>query len=144
MSAQLDALRNKVQRILADEFGTIEVDKDGDFTLRHQSARVFVRCVDWGDDETIVSVFAPILEGVPATPELFRWIAIEGSTYFFGHMSATEADDGIRVGFSHTLLGDYLDAKELITAVVGVLSTGNDLDDEMQTKFGGRRFHEDG
>ena len=42
--------------------------------------------------------------------------------------------------FSHTLLGDYLDPEELRSAIGAVATTGNDLDDEVQDRFGGERW----
>jgi hypothetical protein len=41
---------------------------------------------------------------------------------------------------SHTLLGDYLDEKELETAMWGVLGAADTWDDELQQKFGGKRW----
>lgn len=142
MTAALDALKGKVQRMLTDEFGTIQVDKDGDFTLRHESARVFVRCLGW-HDKTIVRVFSPFLHGIPASAELFKYAATE--SWVFGHVSVNE-DPGsgeLELSYSHTLLGDYLDAEELKTAVLAVIFTANEIDDELQAKYGGQRFHED-
>ena len=52
-----------------------------------------------------------------------------------------EGDEGITVTFSHNLLGDYLDAEELMYAVGGVASSADELDDELVAKFGGRTFH---
>jgi hypothetical protein len=41
------------------------------------------------------------------------------------------------------LLGDYLDEAELAYAVAWLLGTANKADDELQSRFGGLRFHED-
>lgn len=41
---------------------------------------------------------------------------------------------------SHTLLGDYLDEQELRHGVMGILSAANECDDELQKKFGGKRW----
>ena len=47
------------------------------------------------------------------------------------------------LGFSQRLLGDYLDEEELTHTVVAIAGTADILDDELQAKFGGKRFHED-
>ena len=143
MAAQIDALRGKVQRILTEKLGTVEIDKDGDFTVRHESTRAFVSCREWGD-KTLVVVHAPFLGDVPPSPELFKYVATEGGLYHFGHVTAWEQGGTCTLSFRHTLLGDYLDGPELEAALVAVAVTANDLDDELQQRFGGRRFHEDG
>jgi hypothetical protein len=145
MSNKLLIVRDKVQKILSSNFNRVEIDRDGDITLRHESARMFVRC--WAKEEddapVIVAVESPLLLRVKPTPELFKHIALHSDDYVFGHLSAREGDDGVLVLFSYNLLGDYLDEEELLRACFGVLGTANDLDDELQSKFGGERFHED-
>jgi len=41
----------------------------------------------------------------------------------------------------HSLLGDRLDADELVNAVEAVGAMANQLDDELQPRFGGRKFN---
>ncbi len=41
--------------------------------------------------------------------------------------------------WTHTLLGDYLDEEELHNAVGAVVTTADRLDDELQSRFGGKR-----
>ena len=50
-------------------------------------------------------------------PSVFEYIALHADDYIFGHLNATRTDDGLRIGLSHCLLGDYLDEDELIRAV---------------------------
>jgi hypothetical protein len=47
------------------------------------------------------------------------------------------------IGYSHSLLGDYLDEEELGRAVGGMLFVADNLDDELEKQFGGSRFHEE-
>lgn len=141
--ADIEATRQRVQRMLADLFGRIEVDNEGDFTLRHGSARVFIRVTEGFGDHTLVDVRSFTNMRVPPSPELFRYIATENH-YVFGALRALEGDDGVLVIFRQTLLGDTLDPEELRTAVIAVAGTADDVDDEIQSRFGGDRFHEDG
>ncbi len=105
---------------------------------------MFVRCIDFTEDETLVQAFAQVVTEVPPSDDLFRYIAIEGGRYTFGQLSAKERDDGtLTVIFAHSLLGNYLDPQELEAAVGAVLWTANELDDEIRSRFGGKRFHED-
>jgi hypothetical protein len=43
------------------------------------------------------------------------------------------------VAFEHNILGDNLDEPELVATVTALISTANNLDDELQKKFGGKR-----
>lgn len=144
MAGDVAALKEKIQRYLTQNFNNITIDRDGDFSLRHESARVFVsagspKSADW----TFASVWSPFLFGVKPTPELFEYVALHTDDTIFGHLYAHRTEDGVTLGFSQRLLGDYLDEEELTHAVVAVVTTANDLDDELQAKFGGKRFHED-
>ena len=143
MSAALDALQGKVQRMLTSAFGPVQVDADGDFSLLNDSARLFAHCSEFGEDTTTVELFCPMLFEVPESIELFRHIATANS-YRFGTLHAVQEGEGTyRIVFKHTLLGDYLDEEELKNAVIMLLGTANDLDDSLQQEFGGRRFHEE-
>lgn len=136
----VDETKLKVQAHLT-KLGSPTLDSDGDLSLRHGSTQVFVRVLPFGDDHSIVTVFAPVLLNVPLTPELFEYVATEGG-YRFGSLIVVRKDDGLgRVQMSHTLLGTFLDPDELIVAVSLLANTANDLDDEMQKRFGGDLFH---
>lgn len=140
MSNSLDALRSKVQNILTQNF-SVGLDKDGAFTLEYESAKAWVKC--WEQEETgrvFVRVEAPLLWGVKPTPELFKHIALHSDDFVFGHLWCLEQPDGILILFTHTLLGEYLDDEELMGAVITVVTAGNDLDDDLQGMFGGKRY----
>src|SRR5262245_31626457 len=101
-------LHDKVERILADHFGSIEIDRDGDFTLPFGSTRVFVRLLE-KDSRSLVKVFAPVLEELLPTPELFKHLALRCGDYFFGSWEVHEIGNTLSLWFYYTLLGDYLD-----------------------------------
>jgi len=141
--ADVTATKDKVQRILTDEFGPVQVDRDSHYTLRHGSARVFIAVRELGDDRTVVQVFCPTNRGITPSPELFHFVATNNS-YMFGSLSAIERDDGtIEIFFGHTLLGDTLDPEELTMAVAMIAGTADDLDTEIMNRFGGSTFHDD-
>ncbi len=144
-------LKERVQRLLIDQNGSVSIDRDGDFFIRQGSAVVYVRVMPWGDTSTLVKVWSILVTSVPLTPEVYRWVAVEGQCYWFGHARVVENDPvagepvtgGVpagRIQFEHVLLGDVLDADELEAAVRGVWSAADDLDDELVARFGGTRF----
>jgi hypothetical protein len=142
MGADVPAVKDKVQRYLVELFGGVQVDRDGDFTVRHGSTQVFVSVRPFHEANTAVKVFAPINFDVPASAELFHYVATRGS-YPFGHLRCSEQDGKVVVTFGHTLLGEFLDPDELKVALFTVAGLGDGLDDEIKAKFGGRLFHEE-
>lgn len=142
-------LRDKVQRALSEHVGSLSVGPEGVFSFRNESTRVFVRCWEeplLGEEpRTLVNIMAPVVMNVPSSAALHEHLVLNSGDWFFGHLSTATAPDGggLNVFVTHTLLGDYLDAEELRTAAIVVALAANRVDDEIQSKFGGTRFHED-
>lgn len=148
--ATVEQTMMKVQRILTGPMN-LRLQLQGNsvvVSFSDVSTQVRVTVRDWGttsdgDPRTLVQVDAPILWSVEPTHELFEWVAREGANYLFGHvMVLDDTNDAGKVFLlmSHTLLGDYLDEAELASALWGVLSTADDLDDKLQARFGGKRL----
>ena len=140
----LDVLRAKVEKILAEQFGTYTVDQEGDVVVDYESARVFVCSRDWKQRATVVSIFSVTNVGVPVTPALTLFLARENLSLLFGHFSlrAEEGAEQGEVWFGHTLLGDFLDPDELVTALSTVARMADKYDDLIRERFGGRLYLE--
>ncbi len=142
-----EAVKTKVARYLTDLFGPVELYRDDSYTLRYQSARIFVKVVSTGENEldpTLVKLELLVLTGVRLTPELETWVAFHTDDFLLGHFSLFEQENGqVDLFLSHRLVGDYLDPMELELAVAWMLRAANDLDETLQAQFGGSRFHED-
>jgi len=140
--SNVDQVKAKVQAILTEQ-GPVSLDSDGDYSIPMGSTRVFVHVMAHPNDEaTLVSVFAPVLTGVPLTPEFYEFVALNTDRMIFGHLALANTDNGGYLVISHMLLGDYLDADELLYAVFGVASSADEFDDDLQKRFGGKRFAE--
>jgi hypothetical protein len=150
LMATVEQTMMKVQRILTGPMN-LKVQLQGNMlsvTFTDVSTPVHFRVIDWGvgedgDPRTIVRVASPILSDVTPSAELYQWIAREGGDYLFGHVVAVDDNDDpakLFLMMTHTLLGDYLDEAELKTAMWGVLSAADSLDDELQRRFGGKRW----
>lgn len=133
--------KEKVRRLLTEKLGSVQVDQDGDFTFPFGTTRIFIRVLGDGD-RSFVRLTMPLLMDADPSPELFKYVATEGS-YRMGHLAVFEKDGRANVFFNHVLLGDYLDAEELHLAIGAMVNSGDELDNELQTSFGGRKFHED-
>ena len=143
-SLTLDALRSTIGDIIGGHFGAHHVDAQGDVHVDHESARVFVCARPWRERAALVSIFSVTNVAVPITEALTLFLASENLQTVFGHF-ALHADEGASHGdvwFGHTLLGDFLDADELVTALSAVARAANKYDDLIKARFGGRLYTE--
>jgi hypothetical protein len=144
--ATVEATTQKVQRILVEEFNDVRLRKNG-FSLEVGSTAAFVEIQAWtpdkdGNPRSLVYVWAPLGRDVTPSDELYHWAAVDGQQMRFG--TVTVIDDKEKktcfIQFDHTILGDYMDPAELITAVSAVMYTADDLDEIVHTRFGGKRY----
>src|SRR5262249_34069199 len=103
MSGDVASTRAKIQNFLTANFNDVSVDKDGDYSLRNGSARIFVNTwtreeVDW----TAVSLERALVSGVEESPEVFEHVALHADDYMFGHLNVRRSDDALRICMSHT------------------------------------------
>ncbi|NLA65875.1 MAG: YbjN domain-containing protein [Leucobacter sp.] len=141
MSA-IEITREKVQAYLTDIYGSIQVDGDGDFSVQRGSARMFARVQDFGENETLVTVFTPLVRGAKTSADLFEYVALSNTRFIFGRLELSVSEDGTAdIFLAHNLLGDYLDKDELGYVFVGMLGSADELDNEIAEQFGGAVFH---
>lgn len=144
----VDTVKGKVQRMLAEELGSVKIDRDGDFIITHESAVVFVSVFAFNDDEDsdiVIRCTSPMIKDAPLTSELTKWVAIEGQRFSFGGCNLNPNEDGTTawIYFRYSIVGNDLDQNELLSAVYRTVFTSNNLDDELKAKFGGELFTED-
>lgn len=115
---------------------------DDGFEIPYESTVVIVSVTDAGE-ATIVSLYSPVLIDVTPTPALYKWIATDGGQFIFGHAVIEEPEEGGHLlSFDHRLFGETLDEREFIE-VVAVLATASDeLSEDLQEQFGGKRLVE--
>lgn len=138
----VDDVRDKVRRILTDEYGSVRIDRAGIVLLEHESAIGYVDVIDWGDGDTIVKIYSPLLSDVDLTPDVFRWVAVEGQGRWFAHARVLVDSDNPQKGtiaWEYDILGNALDPEELIHCVNAVMAGANTIDDELQQRFGGSK-----
>jgi hypothetical protein len=139
----------KVQRILTGPMG-LRISLTGDrITVSFEGAStvLHLRIQDWGKDrdgepQSLVLVSSLILRQVRPTPALFEWVARHGGSRWFGHVEVYDDEEPgtVYLMMSHTLLGDYLDEKELEVGMIAVMTAADAWDDELQKRFGGKRW----
>lgn len=140
--ANLDAVRNKAQRILTKNLGRVEIDEDGDFIVTYNSAVAFIQVQEGFRDGVIIHIQCPLIKRVRITNELCRWISVEGQHFRLGSCRLSPSDDGKTgmVIFDYALTADDLDESELMNAVGATVLTCDDLDNKLQDMFGGELF----
>jgi hypothetical protein len=145
--ATADETSQKLQRILVGEFNDVRLTKGGGFSVPLGSSTAFVEPLDWAPDKegnprSLVRIWAPLGRDVTATPELYQWAATDGQALWFGRVAVRPGKDGgpALVVLDHTLLGDYIDPEEVVSAVYAVMSSADDLDEVVHDRFGGKRY----
>ena len=95
----------------------------------------------FGDGQTFLDARAMLLQDIRPSPELYRYIATNQVT--FGRLELwTDETGGQNVILSYQVLGEYLDEPEFRHVVTVVAYNADNLDDELQRLFGGRRYLE--
>jgi len=136
-------LKEKVTRYVGDLIGDYQFTDRGVVHFRWGSAHLYVECLAWGEEESLVYISVPVLFGLKPSPELYRYVALHADDWYFGHLCLTESDEQAKLWLTHTLLGDYLDVEELKTTLATMSRTADKIDDELKAKLGGDRAHED-
>lgn len=147
--ATVEETMMKVQRLLTGALG-LKVGLQGDtysVSFENMSTSVQLRVKEWvkskeGEPQSLIVISSMLLRNVKPTPALFEWVARNGGSRWFGHVEVyDEKDTGtVMLIMSHTLLGDYLDEKELYHGMFAVLHSADEWDDVLQKQFGGKRW----
>lgn len=139
-------LKITVELWLSERFKGVEERDDGRlFVPRFGSTALFVSVKDaLQGSHVIVVLESPVLVDVPVTRELLEYVGYKSGVYLFGHLALVGHNGVGSTGhliFRHTLLGESLGKAELILTAGLVAATANRLDDDLQVRFGGRRFY---
>jgi hypothetical protein len=152
--SNLLVVKDKVSRFAREVFNVVQIDDDGDLVIPYESTKIFIRVFErevsaemeefWSENQlsrTAVYVWAPTIFDVKPSNDLYKWVATEGADFFYGHckVGSFGENGNVQVIFEITLAGDTIDPGELKQALLAVAMTADDLDDELQKKFGGKR-----
>lgn len=148
--ATVDQTMIKVQRLLTGPMN-LKIDLSGDLIgvrFTDISTQIHVRIIDWGktkdgEPRTLVRVSSPVLRAVPPSPALYEYVVREAPKLWFGNLEVNDDSQNpgmLFISMGHTLLGDFLDEAELSSALYGVLNAADERDDDMQKRFGGKRW----
>lgn len=137
MSTNVDELRKTIEEFLTSAGVTFKTRGDR-ISVQRGSTAVFIRPTTWTEEHTLVELLVPVLTGIEKSHELLEELNRLNMGLYFG--KAYWYDQGVWI--AHYLLGDHLDANELIAAVGMLATVADKLDDEWKGKFGGARWIE--
>jgi hypothetical protein len=134
--------------MLTEIAGSVTVNKDGDYLVTYNSAKVYIEF--WEDevkeDENRFGILftCPLVHDVPVSNELFKWVATE-TNLRFGSVSAILDKDERKATLllRHSLLANDLDTSEVKNALLSVMFIGDKLDTKIQKRYGGQLFGRD-
>jgi hypothetical protein len=111
----------------------LQVDADGDVSIRAGSAMVFVRV---RDTPPLVDVFSPVLTEVEPTEQLYVRLSELTNRMPIGRLYCTNDT----VWASVPVFGRNFQATHLMLAIQVMTGLADELDDRLHGEFGGKRF----
>jgi len=136
-SLSLTRLRDHVVEIL-QRSGVPYLEQDGAFFVDRGTTRVTVLLCTW-NQYSVVRIYAPVASQFVRVDEaLTRFLACENNRVLFGKFSLDM--EARCIWFEHALLGDFLDAEELLVALESVAAIADEYDEPIAAMSGGERF----
>lgn len=132
------AIYEKVGQYMKELFGELAGARD-DFPayyLMMGSALVYASVLWWGDNDAIVNVRSYVVTGAEKTPEMLEFLLRQNYDMRFGGFSMDQEGD---IAFEHSIVGSTCDKNELRTSIMAVLSTADQYDDQIVSRWGGKR-----
>ncbi len=137
MSDPAERVQERIIEILKAASYPYKVE-DGRARVERGSTAVFITAHPWQERYTIVELVSPILKEVDSSLKLLERLNELNEKLYFGKAYWRTRE----VWLAHNLLGDHLDADELI-ASVGLMAVAADkLDDDLMKAFGGKRWRD--
>jgi hypothetical protein len=137
----VEASIEQVTGILVREGLRYQMSSDGrTYRLLFGSAAVFIDFDAWQDDGVVITVHSPILQDIhpesPGAAHALNLLNDLNRSFFFVKFTFRE---GILVA-RYDLLGDSLQAGELVNALFEIAGAADRLDDELADALGGKPY----
>lgn len=128
-----ERVRTVVAGLLKTDPDGLQVDEEGEISIRAGSAMVFVKI---HQDPLLVDVYSPVLTEVPPSERLYERLSQLTRRMPIGRLYCT--DD--TVWASVPVFGRDFQPTHLMLAVQVMTRLADELDDRLQDDFGGKRF----
>ena len=111
------------------------------YRLRFDSAAVFIDFREWQDDSVVIIVHSPVLQDIdpassPGAAHALNLLNDLNRSFFFVKFTFR---DGVLIA-RYDLLGETLQAGELVNAIYEIAGAADRLDDELADSLGGKPF----
>src|SRR3954471_7306041 len=141
VSVDVDASIEQVTGILVREGLKYHMSADRrTHRLLFGSAAVFIDFNDWQDDSVVITVHSPVLQDIhpesAGAAQAFNLLNDLNRSFFFVKFTFR---DGILIA-RYDLLGDSLQAVELVNALYEIAGAADRLDDELADALGGKPY----
>jgi T3SS (YopN, CesT) and YbjN peptide-binding chaperone 1/T3SS (YopN, CesT) and YbjN peptide-binding chaperone 3 len=128
-----EQVRTVVAALLRSDPEQLQLDSDGDISIRAGSAMVFVRV---RDNPLLVDVISPVLTEVKPTEKLYAKLSELTNRMPIGRLYCANET----VWASVPVFGRKFQAIHLMLAIQVMTGLADELDDRLHGEFGGRRF----
>ena len=128
----------KIGAYMKDLFGEMggTLNNYPGYYLMMGSAIINVFILPWGDKETVVNCRAYVVTGAERSKEMLEYLLRENYDMRFG---AFGLDKEGAVTFEQNIVGSTCDKNELKASIMAVLGTADKYDDEIVSRWGGKR-----
>ena len=128
-----EQVRTVVAALLRSDPEQLQLDSDGDISIRAGSAMVFVRV---RDNPLLVDVISPVLTDVKPTEQLYVKLSELTNRMPIGRLYCANET----VWASVPVFGRKFQATHLVLAIQVMTGLADELDDRLHGEFGGKRF----
>ncbi len=132
-----EQVRTVVAGLLKTDPATLQVDEDGEISVRAGSAMVFVRI---HENPQLIDVYSPILTEVDPNERLYERLSQLTRRMPIGRLYCTDGT----VWASVPVFGRDFQPTHLMLALQVMTRLADELDDRLQDDFGGKRFFGEG
>jgi hypothetical protein len=132
------AIYEKIGQYVKELFGELAGTRT-DFPayyLRMGSALVHASVYPWGTDEAVVTARSYVVTGAEKTPELLEYLLRQNDDMRFGAFGLDGDGD---IFFEHSIVGSTCSKEELKASVMAVISSADQFDDQIVSRWGGKR-----
>jgi hypothetical protein len=132
------AVYEKVGQYMKELFGEMTSVRDDypAYYLRMGSAVVQAFVLSWGDTDAMINVRAYVVMGAEKTQEMLEFLLRENYDMRFGAFGLDKSGD---VTFEHNIVGSTCDKNELKASIMAVVGTADRYDDQIVSRWGGKR-----
>lgn len=133
----IKALRNKIKTFLDQAQINYQTDDDGVYAVTRGTAVVFISPLE-ADGLSLVQLASPVAKDITRfTSDLAFFLAEENNKLLIGKFSLDIQN--CTVWYEHVMLGDHMQAEELVEVLEIVASTADQYDEYVSESFRGKR-----